>query len=100
VCTGDRIVLPTEQFARVRELFEHGHLAASQELAAELATRYQSVSPEWSAKLRILQAESAAWRGMNQEVVRVLTPTLPSSADQNDHARRWSLLAAANMHLQ
>lgn len=81
-------------------MFQHGHLAASQEIAAEWATRYRTSSPEWSTRFRILQAESAAWRGMNREVLRVLAPDLPSSADNNDRARRWSLLAAANMHLR
>jgi len=81
-------------------MFLRGHLAASQEFAAEWAKRYRTVSPDWSTKFRILQAESAAWRGMNQEVLRVLAPDLPSSVDKNDRVRRWSLLAAADIHLR
>jgi CHAT domain-containing protein len=100
VCTGDRLAFPAEQFERVRQLFQRGDLAASQEIAAEWAARYRTVSPEWSTKFSVLQAESAAWRGMSREVLRILTPELPSSADQNDRARRWSLLAAASIHLR
>lgn len=100
VATGDRMASPPDQFASTLLLFEHGHLAASQEIAGTWAERYQNLSPEWSTKFRILEAESAAWRGRSREVIRVLDPALPSSADDNDRVRRWSLLAAAEIRLR
>jgi CHAT domain-containing protein len=98
--TGDRIASPPEQFAQTRLLFEHGHLAASQEVSGEWAERYRSLSPEWAARFRILEAESAAWRGRSREVIRILDPALPPSADDNDRVRRLSLLAAAQIRLR
>ncbi|HTX41647.1 MAG TPA: CHAT domain-containing protein [Acidobacteriaceae bacterium] len=91
---------PPEQFAQTRLLFEHGHLAASQDVAGEWAERYRSVNPEWATRFRILEAESAAWRGRSREVVRILDPALPPSADDDDRVRRLSLLAAAQIHLR
>lgn len=96
---GDRTLSPAERFERVRQLFQRGYLAVSQQMAAEWAGQYRTQSPGWSTRFRILQAESAAWRGMSQQVLEDLGPPLPSSADEDDLARRWSLLAGANIHL-
>jgi CHAT domain-containing protein/Tfp pilus assembly protein PilF len=80
-------------------MFQHGELASSQETAARLADRYQTVSPGWSAKFRILEAQSASWRGLNQEVLRTLSPGLPVSAGTDLRIQRFSLLGTANTRL-
>lgn len=98
-CTGDRMLSPAEQFGNVRQLFQRGYLAATEQMAGEWAERYRALNPEWSTRFEILRAESAAWRGRSQEVLLDLGPGVAPSADQDDLARRWSLLAAANAHL-
>ncbi len=80
-------------------MFQHGELAASQDLATELAEEYRAVSPEWSAQFRLLEAESAAWRGRSQEVLQILSVGIPASADSDLSIRRLSLLSAADIHL-
>lgn len=99
VCSGDRMLSPAEQFGNVRQLFQRGHLTASEQMAGEWAERYRALNPDWSTKFKILRAESAAWRGRSQEVLLDLSSGVAPSANQDDLARRWSLLAAANAHL-
>jgi CHAT domain-containing protein len=99
LCTGDAQLSPDEQFQRVTLMFEHGALAGSQPIAAELAERYQYTNPEWSAQFRILEAQSAAWRGMDEEVLRILADELPPSAESSLRIRRLTLKAAAAVHL-
>lgn len=80
-------------------MFQHGELAASQEVAGELADRYHATSPEWFVKFRILEAQSASWRGLSQQVLDILPDDLPSSTDRDLQVRRLSLLAGANTYL-
>src|ERR1700735_2547937 len=99
ICTGDRELSPAEQFQRASAMFEHGQLAASQTIATQLADRYQASDPEWSAAFRVLEAQSAAWRGFSQEVLRILAPELPPSAGADVRILRLSLLAGADVYL-
>jgi len=99
LCCGDRALSAAAQFGRAELMFQHGELAASQDLAKELAEEYQAVSPEWSAQFRVLEAESAAWRGRSQEVLQILSVGIPVSADSDLSIRRLSLLSAADVHL-
>lgn len=80
-------------------LFQHGELAQSQELAARCARRFQNINPYWSSRLRVLSAESAAWRGLDSEVLEALTsrPAAPLSPDIE--IQRLSLLGSAHAHL-
>ncbi len=80
-------------------MFQHGELAASEETATELADRYRTASPEWSAKFRILAAQSASWRGLNEKVLGILSTDLPASAGADLLVRRLSLMAGANVYL-
>jgi len=80
-------------------MFQHGRLTASQETAAELANRYRASSPNWSARFRIIEAQSASWRGMSQEVLQILSAELPESTDIDVRIQRLSLLAWANSRL-
>ncbi|MGC2639686.1 MAG: CHAT domain-containing tetratricopeptide repeat protein [Acidobacteriaceae bacterium] len=96
---GDRELSPAEQFQRASALFERGQIAESQTIAAALAERYRSSAPEWSANFTVLEAQSAAWRGFSQDVVRLLAPELPASADADLRILRFSLLAGASVYL-
>jgi CHAT domain-containing protein len=80
-------------------MFQHGQLAMSQEAAARLADQYRNADEVWPARFRILEAQAAAWRGMNQEVLSVLSTDLPAFPDADLRIRRLSLLAAANINL-
>jgi CHAT domain-containing protein/tetratricopeptide (TPR) repeat protein len=80
-------------------MFEHGQLAASQTIARQLADRYRRSDPEWSTKFTVLEAQSAAWRGSSQEVLRILAPEPPISADVDVRILRLSLLAGADVYL-
>jgi CHAT domain-containing protein len=80
-------------------MFQKGDLADSQDAASQLADRYKNADPEWSAQFRILEAQSAAWRGMSEQVLQILSAEPTASADTDLRIRRLSLVAAANVHL-
>ena len=56
----------------------------SQDAADQYYKRFRSSDPAWAWKFRILEAESALWRGLNEETVRLLefspTPSIEKSA--------------------
>jgi CHAT domain-containing protein len=99
LCIGDNALSVADQFRRTTLLFQHGQVAASQETAAQLADRYQASNPIWSARFRLLEAQSMVWRGMSQDVLRILATDPAVSADLDVRTFRLSLLAAANIHL-
>ena len=96
---GDRALTPEEQFRRITLLFEQGELAESQAAAADLAARYRNIDREWSARFRLLEAESASWRGRRQEERQILLPDFPASIGEDARIRRLSLLAASDVYL-
>jgi CHAT domain-containing protein len=90
------MLAPEDEYRQVEHSFQHGELAQSENAAAALVERYRNSQPRWSARFRVLEAQSAAWRGMSPEVVRLLTFS-PTDADLQ--IRALSLLAAAHVHL-
>ena len=72
-------------------------MAQSEDTAASLAERYRGTDPGWSERFRVLEAQSAAWRGTSPEVLRILTF---SPSDPDLQIRTLSLLAAADVHLR
>ena len=96
---GDSLLGAEAAFSRVVSLFQRGELAASQALAANSASRFQKGNPEWAARFRALEAESAAWRGMNQEVVRILAGEFQTVSNPEIDIERLSLLGLAYAHL-
>jgi CHAT domain-containing protein/Tfp pilus assembly protein PilF len=78
-------------------MFEGGDLTRSQETAGVLADRYRAVDLGWSTQFSILEAQSAAWRGMSWDVLRILAVASPP--DYDSRIRTLSLLAAANVHV-
>ena len=80
-------------------MYRHGEMAASQELAAIFSRRLDRSDPTWAARFRILEAQSAAWRGLNQEVLTALTKGFPAVTDPDIQIRRTSLIGLAWAHL-
>ena len=78
-------------------MFEDGDLTRSQEIAGVLADRYRAADAGWFAQFSILEAQSAAWRGMSWDVLRILAVVSPPDSDSR--IRTLSLLAAANVHV-
>ncbi|MGB9030781.1 MAG: hypothetical protein WCC27_11730, partial [Acidobacteriaceae bacterium] len=99
LCSGDRALSAADQYNRTATMFQHGQLALSQEAAARLADQYRDADAVWPARFRILEAQAAAWRGMNQVVLSILSSELPAFSDVDLRIRRLSLLAAANINL-
>jgi CHAT domain-containing protein/Tfp pilus assembly protein PilF len=97
--SGDYLLGAEASFSQIVFLFERGELEASQGLAANSARRFQRGNPEWAARFRVLEAESAAWRGMNQEVVRILADEYQAVSNPGIDIERMALLGLAQAHL-
>jgi CHAT domain-containing protein len=74
-------------------------LEQSQQLAANYAKRFRTLDPEWTSRFIVLEAQSAAWRGMYESVIEILTPPLPIPGNVGLAVQRLSLLGTANTHL-
>ena len=61
--------------------------------------RFGAASPEWTARFSILEAESAAWRGMDPVVIETLAGKFPALDNPEIQIWRLSLLAQAHTHL-
>jgi len=96
---GDRVPSAGAEFSHVSLLFEHGELETSQSLAATFGSRLKTANPQWAARFRIVEAESAAWRGMDPVVIEALSNSFPAQTDPEIEVRRLSLLALAHAHL-
>src|SRR6266513_1806180 len=72
---------PQETFDHARQTFIHGDLLGSQTEAAIGYQHFASLNPEWALRFRFLEAESLMWRGMNQQVLRLLD-NLPQNIDR------------------
>jgi CHAT domain-containing protein len=55
-----------------RELFIHGNLLGSQQLATSWSERLRNRSPDWATRFQLLEAESLLQRGMVEDVLRLL----------------------------
>lgn len=58
--------------ARAERTFRQGYLQQSQGEAAQGHWRFRASSPEWAWRFRILEAKSALWRGMYEDVLKLL----------------------------
>jgi CHAT domain-containing protein len=80
-------------------LFQHGRLADSQRMAADLADRFRTSNPEWAARFKILEAQAAAWRGLSQTVLHTLQTGFPTVSSPDIEIRRLALIGLADSHL-
>jgi tetratricopeptide (TPR) repeat protein len=82
------------------QMYMHGDVASAQRLAEEGYKQFHSRSAEWAWKFRILEASALAWRGMNDQVLAVLSSetSSPPTGDLAVRKQRLQGLAYADLH--
>jgi CHAT domain-containing protein len=90
---------PASRYQHANQAFLIGELKQSQDEAARGYEQYRDLDPVWAWKFRILQARSALWRGLYEDVLKILkTPSSPP--DTPDVAiPRLTLLGVASVYL-
>jgi len=86
------------EYNRISTLFLNGRLADSEASAAKLADRFRVADPQWAVKFSILEAESASWRGMNQEAIDALSGLRIRPGNSELAVRRLSILGSSYAH--
>ncbi|HTR64840.1 MAG TPA: CHAT domain-containing protein [Terriglobales bacterium] len=71
-------------FDAASKAFLRGDLKKSQDECHRARLRFESSSPQWAWKFRILEAESLLWRGMSREAITLLSSQPASPAGQDD----------------
>jgi CHAT domain-containing protein/Tfp pilus assembly protein PilF len=74
-------------------------LAESQKRAADFAAQYEKTSPSWAVRFKIIEAQAASWRGLDKDVLTILSVESLHSADPDSLIRRLSLIAGADADL-
>jgi CHAT domain-containing protein/Flp pilus assembly protein TadD len=75
---------PAAEFQSIRSEFLHGDLDASQQKSEKARREFSAVSPEWSVKFGVLEAEILTYQGHRPEVLALLNSpgvTYPVSGD-------------------
>ena len=96
---GDSALSARDGYDRAALLFQWGQLANCEHLASDLAERAGKRDAEWAAKLRILAAEAAIWRGTSSTALALLESQTPVVDDREIQVRRLALIALADSHL-
>lgn len=98
-CRTDR-ESPQRAYDHARSTFVHGNLIAALDEAQQASRRYASAGPDWSWRLRLLEADILVWQGRNQNVVSLLNADLPANLANSDFAvQRHMQLGIANYRL-
>jgi CHAT domain-containing protein/tetratricopeptide (TPR) repeat protein len=79
-------------FDRAEKALRHGQVSQSQDQAAQAYREYRSSNPAWAWKFRILEAQAALERGLNEDVLKLLKSE-PLPSDQPDVAIPALMLA-------
>jgi CHAT domain-containing protein len=87
------------EFTRASLLFQHGRLADSQELSARLGRKLQTADPQLAVKFRILEAESAVWRGSYEEALGILATQPPLDSAPEITIQKHILIGWAYSHM-
>jgi CHAT domain-containing protein len=97
-CGGCR-TSPHLTYEHASGAFLHGELKRSQDEAERGYQRFRNSNPEWAWKFRILEARAALWRGLYEEVLKLLS-TPPASPYQPDLAiPTLTLVSVADIYL-
>src|SRR5579863_1132824 len=80
-CVGRRD--PQAAYDHAQQTLEHGDMAAAAQEAEEGYKNFRNRSAEWAWKFTILRATVLRWRGMNEEVLKLMDsqPEPPQSGD-------------------
>jgi CHAT domain-containing protein/Tfp pilus assembly protein PilF len=92
---------PVAEFEHVRQLFLRGDLIRAQTEAEQAYRYYSAKNSQWSWKFRVLDARILSWRGMNRDVLLVLSSDLPSFVGNSDldlQKQQLEGLANARLH--
>ena len=87
-------------YERIEATFLHGNLQQSQVEADGGYQRFRLSSPQWAWRFRILEARSALWRGMYEEVLRLLASQPGPPHEPGLKTAILMLEAIANARLQ
>jgi CHAT domain-containing protein len=87
-------------FERTHQIFVRGNLRECQEEAGRQYRKWQPSSPKWSWKFRVLEADAALWRGLYDEVLKLLNqaPRSPSEPDLTIPTLTLTGVAQAHLH--
>jgi len=89
-----RPISAQEAYNRAWHLFQSGYLAASQQQAEAEFRRYQASDPAWASRFQLLEANSMLFRGMYEDVFRVLS-NYRASGTSDDSVERLAIEAIA-----
>jgi len=80
-------------------MFVRGDLKQCQDEADRQYRLYQPSSPTWAGRFRALEAEAALWRGMYDEVLKLLAPPAESHSHPDTAILMLTLKGVADAHL-
>jgi CHAT domain-containing protein len=89
----------SEQYERSLSSFRHGKLAESETSAFNSARALSFSDPLWSARLQVVRAEAAVWRGEYQIALDALKSTTSISDNPEFITRRLAITGLAQTHL-
>src|ERR1700739_2475148 len=89
---------PQEAFDRIYRRFLQGDLIRVQKEAERESERFRS-SPEWSWKFKTLEAEAMLWRGLYEDVLKLLGSQRLSSEQPRLAVHVLTLIGVANASL-
>jgi CHAT domain-containing protein len=91
---------PQAAFDHAAETFRKGDMMAAASEAEKGYRDFRATSPQWAWKFTILRARALRLRGLNDEVLKVLSsePAPPPSGELALQKLRWESLAYVSLH--
>ncbi len=81
-------------------MFCRGDLVYSQAFASTLVKRFRFLDEDWAERFAILEAESAAWRGFNQDALDIISRRSTTSDNNPVTIKSLAIAGLAHAHLQ
>lgn len=82
-------------YLHAEQNFIHGYHEDSQRESEGAYQRFLYSDPFWARKFQLLAATAMSWRGLNEDVVRLLTDDRIPSSDSNYRIQRFAIEASA-----
>ncbi len=86
---------PSSEFEHAEQSFIRGYLEDSQHEAEQGYRRFLYEKPPWARRFQLLAAKAMAWRGLNEDVLRLLADERVPWADSEENIQRLSIEANA-----